>query len=184
MKTPALETARLILRPVTLEDAPAIQKHFAHWDIIKNLGKVVPWPYPEDGALIFLRDNLIPRIESGDTHAWAITLKEGNGEAVGLVDFRISSTTKGNRGFWIGLEYQRQGLMTEALTPIQDFIFNELNVESFIVCNAEGNIGSRRVKKKTGAEFLDYIHLPHHNGTDRSERWIVTKESWLKTRKT
>jgi RimJ/RimL family protein N-acetyltransferase len=50
MLTPRLETERLILRPMALSDAPAIQRHFNNWNIIQNLATVVPWPYPADGA--------------------------------------------------------------------------------------------------------------------------------------
>jgi hypothetical protein len=38
---------------------------------------------------------------------------------------------------------------------------------------------SRRVKQKTGAEFVGYIELPQHNGQSKSEKWQVTREAWL-----
>jgi len=55
MDTPTLQTDRLILRPLALPDAPAIQRHFSNWNVIRNLSKVVPWPYPDDGAETFTR---------------------------------------------------------------------------------------------------------------------------------
>jgi len=64
MKTPALETERLILRPLTLDDAPAIQKYFNDWHIIKNLSKAVPWPYPANGAENFIKENALPRMNN------------------------------------------------------------------------------------------------------------------------
>ena len=54
--------------------------------------------------------------------------------------------------------------MTEAIEAVNDFVFNTLGIESFYVLNAPSNIGSRRVKQKTGAEFVGYAELPHHNG--------------------
>ena len=53
-ETPTLLTKRLILRPLTMSDAPAIQRHFNNWNIIQHLAQVVPWPYPEDGAVTFI----------------------------------------------------------------------------------------------------------------------------------
>jgi hypothetical protein len=41
------------------------------------------------------------------------------------------------------------------------------------------NVASRRVKQKTGAEFVGYVELSHHEGGARSERWRVTRENWL-----
>ena len=55
MDTPTLQTGRLILRPLALSDAPAIQRHFNNWNIIQNLTSVVPWPYPDDGAETFIK---------------------------------------------------------------------------------------------------------------------------------
>jgi ribosomal-protein-alanine N-acetyltransferase len=50
MDTTTIQTQRLILRPLAVSDAPAIQRHFNNWNIIQNLASVVPWPYPDDGA--------------------------------------------------------------------------------------------------------------------------------------
>ena len=43
---PPLQTARLLLRPLALDDVPAIQEHFPRWEIVRHLASRVPWPYP------------------------------------------------------------------------------------------------------------------------------------------
>ena len=65
MDTPTLLTDRLTLRPLALSDAPAIQRHFNNWNIIRNLATVVPWPYPDDGAETFIKRQL-SRIAAGE----------------------------------------------------------------------------------------------------------------------
>ncbi len=70
--------------------------------------------------------------------------------------------------------------MTEAITAVNDFAFQALGIESFHVCNAASNAASRRVKQKTGAEFVGHVDLPHHDGQSKAERWIATRESWLR----
>ena len=55
-----LETARLLLKPLELADAEQIQALFPQWEIVRYLTKAVPWPYPPDGALTFLRDAALP----------------------------------------------------------------------------------------------------------------------------
>lgn len=44
-----LQTARLVLRPIVRADAPAIQKHFPHWDIVKYLTNADPADVPTRG---------------------------------------------------------------------------------------------------------------------------------------
>ncbi len=59
-KYPTLYSERLILQPMTLADAPAVQQLFPHWEVVRYLNALVPWPYPDDGALNYLRDIALP----------------------------------------------------------------------------------------------------------------------------
>ena len=45
-----LHTPRLLLRPLQLSDAQQTQLLFPHWEIVKHLNAIVPWPYPADGV--------------------------------------------------------------------------------------------------------------------------------------
>src|SRR5579863_1856521 len=180
MDTPTLQTSRLTLRPLALTDAPAIQQHFNNWNIIKNLATVVPWPYPEDGAESFIRQQLAKIAAGEQSYHWGLVLRSGDGQVIGSISFRSQpESLKGNRGFWLAEPYWNQGLMTEAVAAVNDFVFNMLGIESFHVLNAASNIGSRRVKQKTGAEFVGYAELPHHNGERKAEKWKVTRAGWL-----
>jgi hypothetical protein len=40
-----LETPRLILCPLRLEDAVRTQEIFPRWEIVRYLNAIVPWPY-------------------------------------------------------------------------------------------------------------------------------------------
>ncbi len=180
MDTPTIQTRRLILRPLVLSDASAIQRHFNNWNVIKNLASVVPWPYPDDGAETFVRQQLEKIAAGEEIYQWVLVPQSGDGQAIGNIRFRPRADyPKGNRGFWIAESYWNKGLMTEAIASVNDFVFRTLGIESFYVCNVASNAASRRVKQKTGAEFVGYIELLHHNGQSKSEKWKVTRESWL-----
>src|SRR5579863_5817640 len=180
MDTPTLQTTRLILRPLALTDAPAIQRHFNNWNIIKNLATVVPWPYPEDGAESFIRQQLAKIAAGEQSYQWVLVHRSGDGQAIGGISFRVHAEgLKGNRGFWLAEPCWNQGLMTEAIEAVNDFVFTTLGIESFHVLNAPSNVGSRRVKQKTGAEFVGYAELAHHNGERSAEKWKVTRAGWL-----
>ncbi|WP_256349418.1 GNAT family N-acetyltransferase, partial [Pseudomonas gingeri] len=47
---PTLFTSRLILTPLQLTDAAAVQQLFPQWEVVRYLDSRVPWPYPEDGG--------------------------------------------------------------------------------------------------------------------------------------
>jgi len=180
MNTPTLQTSRLILRPLALSDAAAIQRQFNNWNIIQHLASVVPWPYPDDGAETFVELQLGKIAAGEEIYQWVLVLRPGDGQAIGNIHFRPESDApKGNRGFWLAEPYWNRGLMTEAITAVNDFAFRTLGIESFYVCNVVSNAASRRVKQKTGAEFVDYIELAHHNGQSKAEQWKVTRENWL-----
>jgi len=169
-----------MLRPLALSDAPAIQRHFNNWNIIRNLAAVVPWPYPDDGAETFIRQHFEKIAAGEEIHQWVLVLQAGDGEAIGNIHFRPRvDSPKGNRRFWLAEPYWNRGLMTEAITAVNDFAFRTLDIESFCVCNVASNAASRRVKQKTGAEFVGYIELLHHNGQSKAEQWKVTRENWL-----
>src|SRR5215475_272650 len=85
--TPVLETRRLILRPLALADAPAIQRHFNNWNIIRHLAAIVPWPYPDDGAETFVRQQLEKIAAGEEIHQWVLVLRSGNDEAIGSIRF-------------------------------------------------------------------------------------------------
>jgi [ribosomal protein S5]-alanine N-acetyltransferase len=180
---PVLRTARLVLRPISLDDAPAIQRHFANWNVIRKLTKTVPWPYPPDGAARFIREVALPSIERGEALLWVLVPFEGPNEAMGLVHWRRSyAAAEGNRGFWLAEPYWGRGLMTEAVAAVQDYLFFEFGVDRLVVANAVSNAASRRVKEKTGARLLGRAQLEHHEGDDESEVWEITRDAWAALR--
>jgi len=75
LMTPLLETSRLFLQPLELADAEQVQRLFPHWQIVRYLASVVPWPYPPDGARQFFRDVALPAVERGDEWIWTLRLK-------------------------------------------------------------------------------------------------------------
>jgi hypothetical protein len=70
-----LQTSRLFLRPLMLADAQQTQLLFPHWEIVRYLSNVVPWPYPPDGAYTHYRDAALPAMERGDAWHWTLRLR-------------------------------------------------------------------------------------------------------------
>src|SRR5262249_15989399 len=145
-------TARLILKPLAIEDAEQIQKIFPRWEIVKYLNAVVPWPYPPDGAEHFLRETALPEMASGVSWIWSIRPKTAAGRVIGI----ISLTTKagGNRGFWIDTAWQGKGLITEACDLVTNYWFEVLCQPVLRVPKAIANEASRRISVKQGMRIV------------------------------
>lgn len=179
--TPTLETERLILRPMRLEDAPAVQRLFPHWEVVRHLLAKVPWPYPDDGAETNLRECL-ERRSKGEQLFWAITLKGAGDELIGRIDLRPDSGDHEMRGFWLAHSHWGKGLMTEAADAVTTYAFESLGWPYIYVTNAASNIASHRIKEKQGFELVDVIDGEFVSGPDRREVWILRREAWLARR--
>src|SRR6185312_8059826 len=112
----------------------------------------LPWPYPEDGILNFLKTQVLPR-QGKDKWMWGLFLKDNPDELIGIVELWREGHPA-NRAFWLGRKFWGRGLMTEAVAPVMDYAFDKLGFEKLVFSNALGNDRSRRVKEKTGARLL------------------------------
>jgi ribosomal-protein-alanine N-acetyltransferase len=139
---PSLETQRLLLRPLRLEDADQVQILFPHWEIVKYLNNKVPWPYPADGARTFYQDVALPAMARGDQWNWSIFLASDPQQLIGSIGLVRGED---NRGFWLGLPWHGRGLMTEAADAVTDFWFDVLKFPVLRVPKAIANAASRRV---------------------------------------
>jgi [ribosomal protein S5]-alanine N-acetyltransferase len=172
----ALETERLILRPLMLEDAARTQEIFPYWEIVKYLNAIVPWPYPEGGALAFYRDMALPAIARGEQWVWTLRLKECPEEHIGSIHLRRGENN--NRGFWIGLPWQGRGLMTEAVVAANEYWFDVLGMSVLRAPKAVENVGSRRISEKTGMRIVGTEMRDYVSGRLLSEIWEITAEEW------
>jgi len=174
--TPELQTARLLLKPLAIEDAEQIQKIFPRWEIVRYLNAVVPWPYPPDGAENFLRKTALPEMASGVSWIWSIRPKTIPEQLIGV----ISLTTKpaGNRGFWIEPAWQGKGLITEACDVVTDYWFEGLRQPLLSVPKAVANEASRRISLKQGMRIVSREEKDYVAGRLPSETWEITAEEW------
>ncbi len=174
--TPKLATSRLLLHPLQLADAAQIQLLFPHWEIVRYLATQVPWPYPPDGAHKFIRDAALPAIARGEAWHWTLRLKSNPDQIIGSIDLRKKEND--NRGFWLGLSWQRQGLMTEACEAATDFGFNALNFPVLRAPKAIPNVASRRISEKQGMRLVATEDRDYVSGRFPSEIWEITAEEW------
>lgn len=171
-----LETPRLILRPLELADAEPVQRLFPQWEIVRYLNAIVPWPYPPDGALAYYRDVALPAMERGAEWHWTLRLNSAPGQVIGAIGLNRGESD--NRGFWLGLPWHGQGLMTEAVTATNNYWFDVLGFRVLRVSKAAANLASRRISEKTGMRLIGTSEKTYVSGTLPSEVWEITAEEW------
>ena len=177
---PILETGRLLLRPMTLDDAPQIQALFPQWEIVRHLAKVVPWPYPPDGAESFLRNVALPAMDKGEAWHWTLRLKSAPEQVIGAIC--LLRGDKVNRGFWIAPPWQRKGLMTEACDVVTGYWFEVLKFDRLRVPKAAENIASRRISERQGMRLVAVEQGEYVSGPAKTEVWEMTAEEWRRRR--
>lgn len=143
-RLPALETGRLRLRPLTIEDAPRIQQ-YASDPSVALMTSQIPHPYPEGAA----EDWIATRHEGGAV-TLGITLRE-NDELIGVIGIHPESNGLiAEIGFWIGKPFWGRGYCTEAAREILRYCFEDLGLQRVFAGHFAGNEASGRVQEKIG----------------------------------
>lgn len=182
MSVKTLRTKRLILKELTLDHEKDYTEGFVDYEVIRHFTSRIPWPYPENGVRDYMLNEILPN--QGQTRwQWGIFLKENPEKLIGSISLQVSEVD--NRGFWLARQYWGQGYMTEAAEAVNRFAFEDLGFEILRFTNARGNIGSRRIKEKTGARLVKSI--PIEEALDpqytEAEHWEFTRKEWESWRK-
>lgn len=179
-KIPTLLTPRLILQPLELADAPAIQPLFAQWEVVRYLNAQVPWPYPDDGALSYLRDIALPAMARGEEWHWTLRLNSAPQQVIGSVS--LMDQTDNHRGFWLAPAWQGQGYMGEASAAVTEYWFEVLQRPLLRVPKAAPNLASRRLSERSGMRLIRSEEGQFVSGSFPVDIWEITREEWLRLR--
>jgi 5-oxoprolinase (ATP-hydrolysing) subunit A len=143
-----LETERLLLRPLTVADAPDFAR-LADDPVVGRNTLTLPYPYIledglEWGALA------AKRWEAGTEAVFAIT-RRGSGEFIGVIGLAGGWRHRsGELGYWIGAPWRGAGYVGEAAGRLIEWAFDDLAYERIDISHFGSNHASRRVIEKLG----------------------------------
>ncbi len=152
---PILETERLLLRRVTLDDVDDMFIYASN----EEVSKYVTWNTHKTLSDTYDYINFVlNKYDNNQVAPWGIEYKE-NGEFIGTIDFvwwkphhKIAEI-----GYVISQEYWGKGLATEATRALIKFGFKEMDLVRIQArCSIE-NIASARVMEKSGMSFEGII---------------------------
>lgn len=176
MTTPALETARLLLKPLQSEDAAQIQQKFPRWEIVQYLVSTVPWPFPEGAAQNYVDSVALAATKNGTGWFWSLRRKEAENELIGVIC--LMDQPDNNRGFWLVPEWQGQGLMSEACDAVNDFWFATLGKDVLRAPKAVANQRSKNISSRSGMRLVRTQMGQYVSGDLETELWEMTREMW------
>ena len=176
MKTETLITERLVLRPVVREDAPMIEKYVSDCRIA-NKTLLIPHPYPEGAAAIWIDENLT---KPSPGVLFALTLKLG-GDLVGVMALRVcDDKLRAETGFWLAPLFWGNGLCTEALQAVVDYGFRELDLQRIYAGHFLENPASGRVQQKVGMKKEGVLRMGAFRFGEPKDlvMYAITRPDW------
>lgn len=146
-----IQTDRLVLRPVALDDAPAFYELANNYDIAKMTGSF-PYPFPLL-SVEFKIMYLMSQRRRGRGYPYAIT--QDGSPLMGIMDiFRKDDTAPFEIGYWIGRPYWGNGYVTEAARGIIQEARDTLGISTLMAGVFSDNPASLHLLKKLGFEVL------------------------------
>lgn len=149
---PTLTSERLILRPLELSDAAAVQQLAGDPDVALKTSNI-PYPY-EDGMAEEWIGSLADLYSAGKQAAFAIICRENadcEEKVIGAIGLMIEpQQERAELGYWIGKPYWGRGYCSEAARVILEYGFRQLGLRRIQACHFSRNTASGRVMQKIG----------------------------------
>jgi len=158
---PVLETQRLRIRSLSMEDAPAMLAILSDAETVRYWGR--PMMKELAQAEDYTRENL-RWMEDGHCLYWGVEEK-ASGNMIGTCTlFRLdSSNRRGEIGYLLNRAYWHQGFMSEVLESVIAYAFTEMKLHRLEADTDPDNIASIRLLERFGFE---------REGLFR-DRWLV-----------
>ena len=146
---PQLTTERLLLRQMTLDDAPAVLRLRSNTDVMKYINRPLTQTVEEAEKWISV---VIDTLEKNDGISWCISLKEKPAEHVGSIGlWRIEKENyRAEIGYMLEPHLQGQGLMYEAIVPVIQYGFEVMQLHSIEAHIDPRNAASAALLRKAG----------------------------------
>ena len=174
-----LETGRTTLRNFEEKDLKDLYEYCSQ----DGVGEMAGWKHHTD--LLTSKEVLQRNIEN--SNIFAIENKE-NGKVIGHI--AVNNDSEEGRedtkelGFVLNRNYQNQGIMTEVIYRILDYLFSE-DIEYVYACCFQDNKPSKRLIEKCGFTFEQEgsFYSESLSKTFKSFEYVYSKNHWQSQKK-
>jgi [ribosomal protein S5]-alanine N-acetyltransferase len=179
--TKELQTERLILRRLTIEDTESVYNNWANDNAVTYY---LSWPTHKDKNVTKgVLENWINNYSKNDFYQWAIVPKEIN-EPIGTISVvdKNDDIQMVEIGYCIGKQWWNKGLTSEALNAIIKYFFEEIKVNRIEAWHDIKNQNSGKVMAKCGMKYEGHLRQSRKNNTGISDHIIygILLEEYLK----
>lgn len=163
---PELSTPRLLLRPFTAADAGSLQR-LANDPAIADGSLTLPHPYPPGLAERWIASH--PDYWRQQSAVIFAISERKSRQLLGSISLVLREERQrdrslwliGSLGYWLGREFWGRGYMSEAVTTLLAFAFEELGVDCIEAEHHRDNPASGRVLVKSGLQFGELRRHDH-----------------------
>lgn len=164
---PCLETNRLLLRELTLADAPAILRNYSDVEVTRWF---FDQPFSELGQAQGLIRRFVRKYQTGKGITWGICLRSEK-QVIGTCGYEWYKTGgSGEIGFDLARPWWGQGLMHEALEAVIVFGFEKLELCRIEADTYQNNTRSIALLERLGFQ-LDQTMVDSYMYVIRKEKW-------------
>ena len=180
--TQALETPRLLLRRITADDAEPM---FRNWASDPEVTKYLSWPAHTNVEVTrAVIADWLPCYEKPDYYQWVIALKEFGPIGMISVVNHSDRIQKAEIGYCLGKAWWHQGIMSEALTAVMEFLFTQVGMNRIEAKHDPNNPHSGGVMAKCGMRYEGTSRGSWRNnqGICDSAHYAILRSDWLQTK--
>lgn len=160
-----IETERLILRPLTVDDAmdvfewvgdPVVNRYM-QYSLYENVEQVREW---------------IRQIDP-DAGEFAFVLRE-SGKVIGAGSIGLNDDGNHELGYNLNHAYWGKGYATEAAQALIRWAYEQLGARNFAAAHVTANVASGRVLHKCGFQFDHYGQYARFDGSETYDATFLT----------
>jgi [ribosomal protein S5]-alanine N-acetyltransferase len=171
---PELHTQRLLLRKLTLEDAPELFFLRSDEQVLKYLGRKPATSINEVKDFIQLINQ---NVENKVSILWAIALDSKPGQLIGTICFwnLQPENYRAEIGYILHPSYWKKGIMQEALDAVMKFGFSKMKINSVEARLCAGNEASVSLLERSGFKREGYFRQDVYFNNEFSDSIVYSK---------
>jgi ribosomal-protein-alanine N-acetyltransferase len=127
--------------------------------------RFLTWPTHTDTEVTkYVIGTWLPQYEKQDYYHWAITLKENGDEPIGTIHGLVNDDLEQiTVGYCLGRAWWHQGITSEALKAVMDYLFDVVGVNRIESRHDPRNPNSGKVMMKCGMKYEGTLRSSDHN---------------------